>query len=59
MMRNWYHCRICNCLVDPGENYLCDDCRKILIRREQKAEQAGRAFMENVTGQVKMKLSKA
>lgn len=26
-MKN-YECRICGCTLDPGEGYLCDECRE-------------------------------
>lgn len=22
-----YKCRVCGCSLDPGEGYICDDCR--------------------------------
>lgn len=50
-MKHKYLCKICKCPVDPGENFLCDDCMKEMSDRSKESERVRIMLREAQGGQ--------
>lgn len=47
-----YRCDVCGCYLDPGEGYICEDCREEEERRSKAALQREKIFIEQYNGQM-------
>ena len=52
---NWHKCDVCGCYLDPGEGFLCDECREEIHRRSKEKERINRILFFEID-QLKMRL---
>lgn len=53
---NWrYKCDSCGCFLDPGEGFLCDECRE-KTRKKIRESQRFEKLLNVDAGQVEMRM---
>lgn len=54
-----YQCEVCRCYLDPGEGFLCDECRDKMQKRIRNIEILDKfLFVDVDSGQIKMRMEK-